>query len=272
MAVSRRGRELSRDLLSFSCDVKDKQKLSDLRRLSGPADLILYAISPGGPLESDYEAAYSSGLRNVLEAFPEARTILISSTRAFGRTSGAIIDDYTQAVADDACAACLLSGEEAVIASNPRNVVLRASGIYGPGRTRTADSLLTRTLSPEEMTLVTNRIHRDDLARAVLFVAGQEQGGIFIASDPCPTALGVMQEELKRVARTIGFTPPAAEESAPKRRAQSRTMKPVRLLERGFQFQFPSFVEGYADIFAERVRSGVSASSREDFPKRAVDE
>ena len=69
-------------------------------------------------------------------------------------------------------------------------VLLRLSGVYGPGRERLVDQVrsgnarLAPGTSPH-----TNRIHRDDAARALVHLASVE--------DPAPTYLGTDDEPVK---------------------------------------------------------------------------
>lgn len=251
-AVSRHVSSNLERVHSLTADVTDPKSVSALRREIGDVDDIVYAIAPGASLEEAYEQSYVTGLRHALTEFSDARFFLISTTRVYGSRSGELIDDETEALADDTCADLVLEGEGLLRAAAARNVVLRASGIYGPGRTRLAESLLSQELPVEHEGVITSRIHRDDLARIVCFLRGRNDAGTFIASDPSPTTLGEMQRELKSLATRLAFSPQRKPETARARRSRSRRILPSRLLQLGYEFLYPSFREGYASIFTQR--------------------
>lgn len=134
VAASRTPRNLVAGGRWFPGDISDHASLSALRNRSGSADWLVYAVSPEGPLESAYETVYSRGPEYALETFPEARFLLISSTRVLGSSPESIIDDFAVTEPGDPCAAHIASGEASVLAHGPQNIVLRASGIYGPAQ------------------------------------------------------------------------------------------------------------------------------------------
>lgn len=248
-AVSRRPPNVLAEVRAVPADVTDAESLSALARDIGAVDDIVYAISPGAALHEAYERAYVTGLSHTLAQFPEARVFLISTTRVYGSRSGEVINDETEALSDDACAELVLEGERLVRQASSKNVVLRASGIYGPGRSRLAEQLLSTELPLELQATITNRIHRDELARIVFFLRRRQDAGTFIASDPSPVPLGQMQRELIGLAERLAFTPAKRPEPARARRSKSRHIMPTRLLTLGYDFLYPSFREGYASIF-----------------------
>lgn len=251
-AVSRSASSNLKGVRSLTADVTDPGSLSTLHQEIGDVDDIVYAIAPGAAVEEAYERTYVIGLSRALAEFQGARLFLISTTRVYGSRSGELIDDKTEALSDDACGELILEGEKLVRGESARNVILRASGIYGPGRTRLAESLLSQELPVELQGTITNRIHRDDLAGLVSFLRSRDDAGTFVASDPNPAALGEMQRELKSLQERLAFTP-ERQESTRTRRSKSRRVLPTRLLALGYDFLYPSFREGYASIFRRRA-------------------
>ena len=85
-------------------------------------------------------------------------------------------------------------------------VVLRVTGIYGPGRYPLSQLSGGQPVLFEEIAPLTNRIHQDDLARVCMAAAERgEDGDIFNVSDGHPTT---MTHYFTAVAGHLGFPPP----------------------------------------------------------------
>lgn len=241
-----------------AADVTERDSLDAL-----PADLdgLVYAVSPAGRTEEAYRAAYVDGLRNVLDAVETlggaTRVILVSSTGVYGQTDGRWVDEETPEEPADATARAVLAGEALARGWGAPGVVLRLGGIYGPGRTRTVDRVLSgdaRCVAPE---LYTNRIHREDAAGAVRHLFG--------LADPAEVYLGVDREPapLRKVyawiARRAHLPDPcegvAAEDvRAEGRRGTNKRCSSDRLAGSGYDFEYPTFRDGYAELVPDAVR------------------
>lgn len=225
------------------------------------ADVVVYAVSPGERSEEAYQRAYPRGVARALEAFVRARFLLVSSTSVYGEAGGGWVDDDTPATPGAGPARAIVEAERLVLAKSPSGAVVRASGIYGPGRTGLLERVRQgRTLMPTEP-LFTNRIHRDDLARVLVFLAERpELQGTFLASDLEPVEFGVLQSWL---ADALGVPrPPRSPEAAlSERRRGSKRCRPRRLLAAGYEFLYPTYREGYRDLVAT-VRAGRDEPSK----------
>lgn len=227
-----------------------------LERLPLDPDVVAYAVSPGGRSEEAYRGAYPVGVSRVLERTPRARHLLVSSTSVYGEQGGGWVDEETPTAQHDPLASAILTAEQLLLERSGSAAVVRASGIYGPGRT----GLLSRVLdgvatSPAEV-VFTNRIHRDDLARVLLFLAERpDLTGTFLASDTEPAELARLQAWL---AERLGVpVPPRAPAGAPRARHRgSKRCVPRRLLAAGFRFEYPTFQEGYAELIANSADDG----------------
>src|SRR5690606_14513287 len=125
--------------------------------------------------------------------------------------------------------------------------ILRASGIYGPGRTRLIDMVRSGTAQLPLQSHWTNRIHRDDLAQAIVHVAalGEQAAQLSLPSDSAPAQLGEVYEFL---ATQLDLpVPPSASEAESHSEADLRTDN-SRLLASESQMEYPSYVEGYRQI------------------------
>jgi len=85
-------------------------------------------------------------------------------------------------------------------------VILRVTGIYGPGRFPVSQLASGQPVLREAEAPLTNRIHADDLARVCLAAAEKgEAGDIFNVSDGHP---GTMTEYFNAVADVLGYPRP----------------------------------------------------------------
>lgn len=220
-----------------------------LDRLPRDIECIILAISPGERSDEAYRRAYPDAVRTLCRHFATARIVLISSTAVYVEEGGEDIFDDSPTRGDTFSAERILEAERLLLLHNPTSVVVRASGIYGPGRTATISRLAHVDLDHTERTLSTNRIHRDDLARALIFLAeSKEARGVYLATDPHPATLGEIQAWLREQPnRTLLFAPRTEGRT---RSRKNRKMYPKRLLSEGFSFHYPSFREGYQPILA----------------------
>jgi nucleoside-diphosphate-sugar epimerase len=132
-------------------------------------------------------------------------------------------------------------------------VILRVTGIYGPGRFPVSQLAGGQPVLLEELAPLTNRIHQDDLARVCLAAAAQgEDGDIFNVSDGHPTT---MTHYFNAVADLLGYPRPA-QVSLEEARAvmsplmlsymsESRRMDNSRMLEKlGIRLLYPDLEAG----------------------------
>ncbi len=124
--------------------------------------------------------------------------------------------------------------------------ILRLSGIYGPGRNtfvNLAKGTAKRIIKPNQ---VFNRIHVNDIARAVLHLSSKNTGGFFNVTDnePAPP-----QDVVSYVANLMGVKPPEEiayndAKMSPMARSFYGEVKKVsnaKLRGSGFEFNFPDY-------------------------------
>ncbi|MCQ1987599.1 SDR family oxidoreductase [Arthrobacter sp. zg-Y844] len=225
----------------------------DLPRIPADTDVVVIAVAADQRTEEAYRAAYVTGTANVLDALErdgvEPRRILfVSSTAVYGDADGGEVDEETPARPASATGAVILEAEQLLHARRPDAVVLRLSGIYGPGRTRLIDSVSAGTAVVPAGTQLTNRIHRDDAAAAIVHLATR----VF---HPAPLYVGVDMEPVE-LAEVLGFLaaelgrelPPAGDTSSS--RGGNRRLSNRRLRGTGFDFAYPTYREGYRAVLA----------------------
>ncbi len=213
-------------------------------------DAVIYAAAADSYTADAYERAYLTGVRHVIAALAPAprRWLMVSSTSVYGQQDGEWLDETAPAIAEGFGPDALRTGEQAIWATGA-GVVLRCSGIYGPGRTRLIDQVRRGVVSGQPDGL-TNRIHRDDVAAALVhLVEIPTVEPLYLAVDDEPVLL---REVYAWLAARLGvpfpaMTPPSASERQMRghKRCANR-----RLRASGWQPRYPSFREGYEALLA----------------------
>ncbi|WP_341947189.1 hypothetical protein [Microbacterium sp. LWH11-1.2] len=208
-------------------------------------DAMVITLPPGGSVDS-YRRALSH-LRAALPAVP-ARTVFVSSTGVFEATASEHpITEQDEPVPASDRSRGLYDGERAAIELFSA-VVVRPSGIYGPGR-----GFLLRQVrehKPVNHRRRTNRIHEVDLVRALdLLVRMPEPPALVHAVDQAPAPLG---DVVAHIALRLGVDAPPDDPSA----------EPTGLVHDGSlllsvlgSLDYPTYVEGYDEMIAAEPTS-----------------
>jgi nucleoside-diphosphate-sugar epimerase len=221
-------------------------------------DIVVIATAAGERTEAAYRSAYVDATANVLDALDRdgvsPRVVLfVSSTAVYGDFGGGWVDERSPAEPASPTGRILREAESLLLGRHPRGLVLRLSGIYGPGRTRLIDSVTSgRAVLPLQPQW-TNRIHRDDAAAAIvhLTTAVQDPDPVYIGSDEQPADLA---EVLRFLAAELQLPAPASGSTSTTRGGDKRCSSAL-LRGTGFTFAYPSFREGYRAVLAgEGVR------------------
>lgn len=240
---------------------------ADLSRVPSRLTHIVYAASAGGSSDELYRKAYVDGLRNVLQ-LPQVRSplfrqlLLVSSTAVYEQSDGAWVDERSKTSATSFSAARLLEGEQLLFRSGVSHTILRCAGIYGPGRDRLIRLVQEgkATFNPEQPAF-TNRIHRDDVAGALIHLMDRaEPSALYVGVDHDPAPLS---EVVTWLAAALNWPTPKPEAAAPvaprdsrdsgangvlrSGRGGNKRCSNAKLLSAGYRFLYPTFREGYAD-------------------------
>ena len=250
--LSRRPAGLPAGVEPLAADLTDR---AALRGLPPGLDAIVYAAAASGPTEPHYRAAYLDGPRNLLAALAEAgqsprRVLFVSSTGVYAQRDGGWVDEASPAEPADFSGTVMLEGERAVLGGPFPAVVLRLAGIYGPGRTLWIDRVRDGSARRPPPGSWTNRIHRDDAARAIAHLLALDA--------PDPLVIGVDDEPaeladvLDFLAARLGVPPPppGPETAAggPMRGRGAKRCSNRRLRASGFRLLYPTFREGYGAL------------------------
>lgn len=220
--------------------------LADPRGAQLPdADAVIVALTADSRDAPGYERAYRRTLQGLAEALPEdaaPHVVFVSSTSVLGRHEGRVTEE-TPAQPGTDTAEVLLEAERDARKLFETVTVLRPAGIYGPGRTRTLQRVLSG--APADHGLMTNRIHRDDLVDAIVAVLGSPAPPELLhAVDTEPATQG---EVMRFLAGRLGV--PVPEDTGDGIR-HGRTIDAHRLhtmLGEG-GLSYPTYREGYARL------------------------
>lgn len=248
--------ELPPALVPLAADLSDPaslQRALDPHRAT--IDTLVYAAGSNGRDDASYRLAYDDGVAHVLDVLGDAsldRALFTSSTAVYGGEDGEV--DEASPVVDEGHARFLLAGERRIRAL-PRGVAFRLAGLYGPGRTRLVQSVQEGTLgrdgraahqagAPGGRDRYTNRIHRDDAARAIVHLLEHDApADVYVGVDE---GVAPLSEVAAFLAERLGVVAPTLEGPPIGKRCSS-----ARLRASGFTFTYPSFREGYPAIVDE---------------------
>ncbi|WP_146341726.1 NAD-dependent epimerase/dehydratase family protein [Nesterenkonia sp. NBAIMH1] len=178
----------------------------DRRHELPAADAVVIAMTADEPTHEGYERAYRQTLAGLASILPRPlpRLVFVSSTGVLGDWDGDTVTEQTPPSPKRATAKVLHSAESDAYAQFPEVTVVRPAGIYGPGRTRTIDRV--RAGKPADHGRITNRIHSDDLASAIVTLLELEEPPSLVhAVDRAPSTMG---EVLTYVAARLGVPVP----------------------------------------------------------------
>ena len=209
------------------------------------ADVVLVSVPPG-PAGDPVLATFSETIRA-----GSACVVYLSTVGVYGDHQGGWIDEDTDVASDSERAKARLAAEAAWrrIAGD-RLAILRLAGIYGPERNALArlhEGSARRIVKPGQ---VFNRIHVDDIARAIMAAVERQASGVFNICDDEP---GPPQDVIAYAAKLLGLAPPpdedfATAEMSPMARSFYATSNRIRNArarsDLGLDLAFPSYREG----------------------------
>lgn len=267
-----RSPEHAAHLESAGCAAVIISSLDDPAALPQPTlsgSILFYLVPPPGGGIADSRA------RNFIDGIGDSerplKIVYMSATSVYGGTGGAVVTEESAAIPDSAMGKRRLDAETAFReygrAADVPVVILRVSGIYGPGRLPLMQISQGQPLLNEHESGPSNRIHADDLASICVAAAENgENGEIFNISDglplsmttyfnACADALGyprqpqVTLEEARRVMSPLMFSYVS----------QSRIIDNSRMLKRlGVKLRYATLAEGLA-ASVPGVSGGVNA-------------
>jgi len=224
--------------------------------------ILFYLVPPPGGGIADSRAR--NFIARMSEGGDPAKIIYMSATSVYGGADGAVVTEASPTVPDSAMGKRRLDAENAFCeygaARNIPVVILRVSGIYGPGRLPLMQISQGQPLLHEKESGPSNRIHADDLAALCIAAAGKDvDGTLFNISDgqpssmtsyfnACADALGLPRQPLVTLAEARQVMSPLMFSYV----SQSRIVDNSRMRERlAVTLRYPSLAEGIAASLPE---------------------
>lgn len=264
LGLRRRIEALPKDFHGLSVDLtRDRPDLPQ-----GDYETLVVALTADSRDDEAYRETYLGGLQRALDALEHAgrtprRAVLVSSTGVYGdRSRGEEVLDETSPLSPSRPThEVLLSAEEMFTGRLPHGIVLRLSGLYGPGRSTFIGRAREGTVTPRW----TNRIHRDDAAAAVVHLLGRSgprstdghsgtsdgpDGGLYLGTDTRPA----LSTEVAAFIRRHEGWPPVDFPTPDPTGAPGRRLTSAKLRSTGFSFTYPTYREGYAAVLEGRGR------------------
>ena len=211
-------------------------------------DVVFYLVSADTYTSEAYELAYQRGVINTLQALAKTnqkpRFIFVSSTSIFSENQGNIVEETSAITTAPFSKKYLNAGELLVWKSDLPAIVVRFSGIYGPGRYRLVEQLKAGKSSLKEAPFISNRVHLEDCAGILHHLAtAKNPAPLYIGSDSEPTAYN---DIVTWLAKELAIaTPKKSTELKPSLHRSNKRCSNKLLLQSGYSFLFPSFREGF---------------------------
>lgn len=178
-----------------------------------PVDIVLYAVGLDRTAGKSQREVYVDGLSHVLDALKgrAGKWLYVSSSSVYGQDDGSWIDETSPCDPKTPNGQVCLEAERLLRSRVPEAVILRLSGIYGPGR------LIARTEVLKSGQPLTGRpdawlnlIHVDDVTNAVLAAGDRAPpGATYLVTDDCPILRHQFYESICQLigAPAPNFTP-----------------------------------------------------------------
>lgn len=220
--------------------------------------IVVLALAPDMRTDEGYRHAYRDAPAHVLDGLERAgaqprRILLVSSSSVYGAVDdGRLLDEDSPVAPRPGAGEIVYAGEQLLRRRVPEAIVLRLSGLYGPGRGRLQRQVREGTAGtgPERWT---NRIHRDDAAAAIVHLTRTADGpaDLYIGTDDAPAPRSEVVAFLARAMEVdpAGPAQPHAGEH-PAQPTAGKRLRNERLLGSGFRFAYPTYREGYRAVLA----------------------
>lgn len=236
-------------------DICEPATLTNLPRV----DAVVFAVGYDRTSGRTQQEVYVEGLRHVLQAMNGRceQFVYISSSSVYGQHAGEWVDEDSLCEPSQPGGQCCLAAEQlvhATFAESPATgIVLRLSGIYGPGRLLSRIESLKQgeplAGSPESWL---NLIHVDDAVTTCLKVLqDRPQRSVYLVCDDEPVPRGIYYQHL---AELVQAPAPVFDESQPARRGAGGLNKRCsnrRLREElRIELRYPNFRDGLAHAIA----------------------
>ena len=226
---------------------------TDLKDLPTDFDTLYFIVSSDGRNEESYRNIYESGLNNLLNKFSQAGSkphwIFVSSSSVYGQSQGEWVDENSIAQPENATSQLIRQAEQKLMDLDPKNIVVRFSGIYGPDREYLLRIAMQAPAIQQNPPYFTNRIHQQDCVGVLAFLLARRLAGVgleqcYLASDDDPAP---MWEVMSWLAEHLKCQPPTVKVTD-NHCVMNKRCNNQRLKALGYKFHYPSFKDGYLEL------------------------
>jgi nucleoside-diphosphate-sugar epimerase len=229
----------------------DISSSADLAGLDSDFTQAFFIVSPDGRDEQGYRAVYETGLDNLLARLPQIPWLMVSTTSVYGQSQGEWVDEDSVAEPANITSQLIRQAEQKLLALNPANIVVRFSGIYGPGREYLLRLAMQAPAIQQTPPYFTNRIHQRDCVGVLAFLleqrlAGNELAQCYLATDDDPTP---MWDVMTWLAEHL-YCPPPSVKTVDADAGMNKRCCNARLKALGYRFQYPSYRDGYSELIS----------------------
>jgi len=235
----------------IALDVTQTGAFSALETLS--PDVVVITMTPSAYTDEGYQRAYVDSCKQVCaflksRAAPPRLVVFVSSTRVYAQQAGERVDEQSPTAPTGFPGTRMLDAESVIRNSGLPHIIVRFSGIYGPGRSRMIEQV--RDGSVARQNVITNRIHADDCAGVIAHLIRRHKEGlpclpVYLASDSAPVFLAEVTSWLAGQLKVEAPTYNVASEAAPGKYCNN-----AALLATGFQFRYPDYRSGYRALLS----------------------
>ncbi|MCP5162409.1 MAG: SDR family oxidoreductase [Hahellaceae bacterium] len=256
-ALARHPETLPQMIQYLQGDVCDLQSL--IKVVPDHIDYLVVCLSAGEFSDTAYRQIYVEGLKNLLEALQRRGTRLkrlffVSSTSVYHQNNNEWVDETSATHPDSFSGLRMLEAEQVALNAPWPATIVRFSGIYGGTRTRLLNQVKAGVRSPSGDAF-TNRIHEKDCVGVLahllkLDMTGKPVENCYLASDCQPVQMNTLETWLAQTLDCELSPPETLARANSIRRAGSKRCRNKRLLDSGYQFQYPDFKAGYQEMIA----------------------
>ncbi len=235
----------------------DGVDMAPLRALRGRIGAVVDCIPPrvdrGGAVEDS-----TPGILDAVADFGLGAFVYVSATSVYGDQRGDVVTEATPAAPDSPRGRARQTAEGQVLGSGLPAMVLRPSGIYGPGRSQLHRIAEGRYKLVGDGSALTNRVHVADLAALLeAAIARGKPGAVYLGTDQRPaTQAEVVEHIVERYGLPRPPTIPLEEARVRMSRdafamitGSKRLDASHTLAELGVRLRFPNYIAGLSDVW-----------------------
>lgn len=227
-------------------DVLKPESLVELPQV----DVVVHAVGLDRRSGASMRDVYVGGMGNVLQHMPKpGRFVYVSSSSVYGQSDGSWVEETSSTEPQEDSGRIVLETERTLRNAMPEAIVLRFSGIYGPGRLLRRQTIESGEKIVGDAEKWLNLIHVEDGAAAVLNAFSAPLGSTFNICDDEPVRRRDFYRELARCLNKPEpqFLPPTPDQPTPphekgNRRIRNEAMRRILSVE----LKYPSYRVGLA--------------------------